>query len=242
MRIYPAIDLKDGKCVRLLKGDFDKKTVYSEDPVSTAQKWQSSGADWLHIVDLDGARSGAALNRPVIKNICRNIHMNVQTGGGVRTMKDIDELIDCGAARVILGTAAVRNFGLVTEAVKKYGDKIAVGIDAKDGYAATDGWEEVSRLRAVDFAKKAEAAGVKTIIYTDIATDGALSGPNIPAMLEMVSSTNLNVIASGGVSSIDDIRKLIETGVEGAITGRAIYEGRLNLKDAVNLCYANGKE
>lgn len=239
--MYPAIDLKDGQCVRLLKGEFDKKTVYSEDPVETARKWQESGADFLHVVDLDGARSGEGKNRRVIKEICKSVHIKVQTGGGIRTMGDIDELLEAGAARVILGTAAVKNFALVKEAVEKYGDRIAVGIDAKDGYAATDGWEKVSGERAVDFAKKAEEAGVKTIIYTDIATDGALCGPNIKAMKEMTEKTGLSVIASGGIASIDDIKALLDTGVEGAITGRAIYTGSLDLKEAVRLCKASSE-
>lgn len=239
MRMYPAIDLKDGQCVRLLKGEFDKKTVYSENPLETALLWQESGADFLHIVDLDGARSGEGKNRKVIKEIARKVNMKVQTGGGIRTMEDISSLLEEGVARVILGTAAVKNFALVEEAVKKYGDRIAVGIDAKDGFAATDGWEKVSELRAVDFAKKVEAVGVKTIIYTDIATDGALCGPNVEAMREMVENTSLDVIASGGVSSLDDIKALLKTGVEGAITGRAIYTGSLDLKEAVNLCKEN---
>jgi phosphoribosylformimino-5-aminoimidazole carboxamide ribotide isomerase len=237
--MYPAIDLKDGQCVRLLKGEFDKKTVYSENPLETALLWQESGADFLHIVDLDGARSGEGKNRKVIKEIARKVNMKVQTGGGIRTMEDISSLLEEGVERVILGTAAVKNFALVEEAVKKYGDRIAVGIDAKDGFAATDGWEKVSELRAVDFAKKVEAVGVKTIIYTDIATDGALCGPNVEAMREMVENTSLDVIASGGVSSLDDIKALLKTGVEGAITGRAIYTGSLDLKEAVNLCKEN---
>ena len=162
--------------------------------------------------------------------------MKVQTGGGIRTMEDIDTLLGAGVERVILGTAAVKNFALVEEACKKYGDRIAVGIDAKDGFVATDGWEKVSSLTAVEFAKKVEAAGVRTIIYTDIATDGAMCGPNIAAMAEMTHETGLDVIASGGVSCIDDIKALLTTGVEGAITGRAIYDGKLDLKEAVELC------
>ncbi len=236
MRMYPAIDLKDGQCVRLYKGDYDKKTVYSSDPVETALKWQRSGADFLHVVDLDGARSGDGKNRAVIKEICKSVDMKVQTGGGIRTMEDIDELIEAGVERVILGTVAVKNFPLVEEAVKKYPGRIAVGVDAKDGFVATDGWEKVSAEKAVEFAKKAEKAGVCTIIYTDIATDGAMCGPNVAAMEEMVRETNLNVIASGGVSCIDDIKALLATGVEGAITGRAIYDGKLDLKEAVDLC------
>lgn len=236
MRMYPAIDLKDGECVRLYKGDYDKKTVYSADAVATALKWQESGADFLHVVDLDGARSGDGKNRSVIKEICKKVSMRVQTGGGIRTMEDIDELIEAGVARVILGTAAVKNFALVEEATKKHGDKIAVGIDAKDGFVATDGWEKVSTFTAVEFAKKVEKAGVRTIIYTDIATDGAMCGPNVKAMEEMTHSTGLDVIASGGVSCIEDIKALLKTGVEGAITGRAIYDGKLDLKEAVELC------
>ncbi len=236
MRMYPAIDLKDGECVRLFKGDYDKKTVYSTDAVATALKWQQSGADFLHVVDLDGARSGDGKNREVIKEICRNVSMKVQTGGGIRTMADIDALLGAGVYRVILGTAAVKNFSLVEEACQKYGERIAVGIDAKDGFAATDGWEKVSTLRAVEFAKKVKAAGVRTIIYTDIATDGAMCGPNVNAMIEMVNETGLQVIASGGVSCIDDIKALLKTGVEGVITGRAIYDGKLDLAEAVELC------
>lgn len=236
MRMYPAIDLKDGECVRLFKGDYDKKTVYSTDAVATALTWQESGADFLHVVDLDGARSGNGKNREVIKEICNAVSMRVQTGGGIRSMDDVDSLISAGVARVILGTAAVKNFALVEEAVKKYGDKIAVGIDAKNGFVATDGWEKVSEFTAVEFAKKVEKAGVRTIIYTDIATDGAMCGPNVEAMVEMVKETNLDVIASGGVSCIDDIKALLKTGVEGAITGRAIYDGALDLTEAVKLC------
>ncbi len=236
MRMYPAIDLKDGECVRLFKGDYDKKTVYSTDAVATALTWQESGADFLHVVDLDGARSGNGKNREVIKEICNVVSMRVQTGGGIRSMDDVDSLISAGVARVILGTAAVKNFALVEEAVKKYGDKIAVGIDAKNGFVATDGWEKVSEFTAVEFAKKVEKAGVRTIIYTDIATDGAMCGPNVEAMVEMVKETNLDVIASGGVSCIDDIKALLKTGVEGAITGRAIYDGALDLTEAVKLC------
>lgn len=236
MRMYPAIDLKDGECVRLYKGDYDKKTVYSEDAVATALTWQQSGADFLHVVDLDGARSGNGKNRSVIKEICKNVSMRVQTGGGIRTMEDIDELLKAGVERVILGTAAVKNFALVEEASRKYPGRIAVGIDAKNGFVATDGWEKVSTFTAVEFAKKVEKAGVRTIIYTDIATDGAMCGPNIDAMREMVTKTSLDVIASGGVSCIDDIKALLKTGVEGAITGRAIYDGALDLKEAVELC------
>ncbi len=239
MQMYPAIDLKDGQCVRLMRGNFNQKTVYSEDPVKAALKWQSAGAEWLHVVDLDGARSGDAKNRDAIKEIVKSVHMKVETGGGIRTMDDIENLIKAGVSRVILGTAAVKNFDLVIEAVREYGDKIAVGIDAKNGFAATDGWEKVSGERAVDFAKKVRAAGVKTIIYTDIATDGALSGPNIPAMEEMVRETDLDVIASGGVSSIEDIKALLKTGVVGVITGRAIYDGKLDLAQAVALCKQN---
>lgn len=239
MRMYPAIDLKDGQCVRLYKGEFDKKTVYSDNAIETALKWQQSGADFLHVVDLDGARTGDGKNRRVIAEICKNVSMKVQTGGGIRTMADIDELISCGVERVILGTAAVKNFELVEKAVEKYGDKIAVGIDAKNGFVATDGWEKVSVLKAVDFAKKVEKAGVKTIIYTDIATDGAMCGPNVEAMIEMCENTGLDVIASGGVSCIDDIKTLLKTGVEGAITGRAIYDGKLDLKTAVDICKTN---
>ena len=235
MFIYPAIDIKDGRCVRLLQGRFDDVTVYGNDPVQMASKWVSLGAKWLHIVDLDGARGGAANNRSIILKIVKEFPVSVQTGGGIRTMEDIEQLVGEGVSRVILGTAAVRNPVLVREALYKYPEKIAIGIDAKDGRVAIEGWEQVSDYTAVDFAKKMEQLGCRVIIYTDISTDGTLAGPNIKAMKEMIDSVNMEVIASGGVSSIQDLKNLKEIGAAGAITGKAIYTGAIDLAEAFKI-------
>jgi len=235
MTIYPAIDMLGGKCVRLTQGRYDDSTVYGENPADVAKEWEQKGASWLHIVDLDGARAGEPINLEAIKNIIRSVSIPIQLGGGIRTMEHIEALISMGISRVILGTSAVKNRQLVLDAVKKFGDKIAVGIDAKDGFVAISGWEQVSEFKAVEFAKIIEACGVKTIIYTDIATDGMLTGPNLEAMSEMASEVSINVIASGGVGKLDDVKNLIPTGVSGAIIGRALYAGKLNLEDAICL-------
>ena len=230
MRIYPAIDIKDGKCVRLLKGDYNEVTVYGDSPVQMALRWESEGGEYIHVVDLDGAKAGQGVNAAIIADICKSVKVPVQTGGGIRSMEDIDTKINAGVARVIIGTQAVKNPQLVEEAVKKYGDKIAVGIDAKNGYVAVAGWEEVSTETAIDFAKKMEKIGVKTIIYTDIATDGTLAGPNVEAMREMASAVSMDVIASGGIGCEADIESLKATGVEGVIVGKALYTDRVDLK------------
>ena len=228
MIIYPAIDMRGGKCVRLQQGRYDKMTVFSDDPKSIALKFQNSGAKYLHIVDLDAAR-GENDNRKLIIDIARSLKIPVQTGGGIRSLDDIEYVLSSGVQRVIIGTAAVRNPDMVSEAVRLYGSRVAVGIDAKDGLVAIEGWEKVSEYNAVNFAKKMRDLGVKTIIYTDIATDGMLSGPNIKAMSEMVKETNLDVIASGGVSKIEDLFELKKVGVSGAIVGKAIYTGDIDL-------------
>lgn len=233
MTIYPAIDIKDGKCVRLQQGRFNQVSVYGEDPAEVALRWQSMGAEYLHVVDLDGALKGGAVSAAAIQAICRQVDMPVQTGGGVRSLADIENRLSWGVNRVILGTAAVTQPELVARAVEKYGDKIAVGIDAKNGYVATHGWEQVSGKDAVGFAHEMESLGVSTIIYTDIATDGMLSGPNISAMQDMAQAINLNIIASGGVGSLDDILALRPTGVHGVIVGKALYTGRVDLAQAI---------
>lgn len=234
MIVFPAIDIIKGKCVRLAQGQYDKITIFSDDPVNMALQFQKAGAEYLHVVDLDGAR-GESNNREIISNIAKSLDIPVQTGGGIRTMADIDEVLNLGLARVILGTSAVKNPDLVAEAIKKYGDKIIVGIDAKDGYVAIEGWEKTSSFKALEFAAKMEALGVSTIIYTDINTDGMLAGPNMYAMKEMVNEVSMDVIASGGVASLKDIRKLKETGVAGVIVGKAIYTGDLDLKQALQI-------
>ncbi|MEE0944766.1 MAG: 1-(5-phosphoribosyl)-5-[(5-phosphoribosylamino)methylideneamino]imidazole-4-carboxamide isomerase [Clostridia bacterium] len=235
MRIYPAIDIKDGNCVRLLKGQFDKITVYGNNPAEMAKKWEDEGGEFIHVVDLDGAKHGHGVNAPIISEICKTVNVPVQTGGGIRTMEDIEKKLSCGVNRVIIGTSAVRDENFVREAVEKYGDKIVIGIDAKDGMVAVEGWEEISEFGAIEFAKKMESLGVKTVIYTDIATDGTLAGPNVEAMREMVENTNMDIIASGGVGSIEHIKALIPTGVEGVIVGKAIYTDSISLKEAISI-------
>ncbi len=236
MILYPAIDLKGGKCVRLIQGDFDRESVYGDSPVEMARRWEREGAVWLHTVDLDGALEAKSVNGGAIAQICAQTGLKVQTGGGIRSMQNIEDKLACGVSRVILGTAAVEKEELVREAVLKYGSRIAVGIDAKGGFVATAGWKNVTTLRAVEFGKRMAALGVETLIYTDIATDGMLGGCNVAAMEEMVRETGLAVIASGGIGKAEDIRSLHGTGVAGVIVGKALYEGTVALKDA--LCAA----
>ncbi|MBE7022757.1 MAG: 1-(5-phosphoribosyl)-5-[(5-phosphoribosylamino)methylideneamino]imidazole-4-carboxamide isomerase [Ruminococcaceae bacterium] len=233
MIVYPAIDLRGGKCVRLLQGDFDKTTVYSDSPLATAKKWEAQGAGWLHLVDLDGARQEKSDNRAVICEIAKALSIPVQTGGGIRSMADIEELLSAGLSRVILGTAAVQNPALAREAADRFGDRIAVGIDAKDGYAAISGWEEVSNRDAVELAVQMKEYGIRHLIYTDIATDGMLSGPNLAAMTRMAEAFGPGVIASGGVSREQDLLELLQTGVSGAIVGKALYTGSIDLEKAI---------
>ncbi len=233
MRIYPAIDIKDGKCVRLYKGRFDDVTVYGDSPADMAKKWEAQGGEYIHVVDLDGALKGHGVNADKIREICESVSVPVQTGGGIRTTEDIEAKLACGISRVIIGTKAVSDSEFVKRAADKYGDKIVIGIDAKDGMVAVEGWEKTSDFTAVEFAKKMVALGVKTIVYTDIATDGTLSGPNVAAMREMAAAVNADIIASGGIGSLDDILSLKDTGVEGVIVGKALYEGKIDLTKAV---------
>lgn len=238
MIIFPAIDLRAGKCVRLIQGDFEKETVYSDDPQATALRWQSCGAKFLHVVDLDGARAGSPQNLDAIKKILDAVDIPIEVGGGIRTLDDMAKLLSLGVRRVILGSVAVENPALVSEAVKRFGDKIVVGIDARGGFVATHGWEKSSGVAAADLAKKIAAAGVKTIIYTDISKDGMLSGVNASAFAELAKSSGAQIVASGGVKSIEDIRalKAVESsGVVGVIVGKAIYTGSLDLKSAIEL-------
>lgn len=232
MILYPAIDIRGGKCVRLTQGRYEEMTVFSDDPADIALKFQKDGAQYIHVVDLDGAR-GESSNRELISRMAKMIGIPVQTGGGIRTLKDIETVLESGVSRVILGTSAVQNPELVAQAVLRYKSRIAVGIDARDGYVAIEGWEKTSDFKAVEFAKKMESLGVKTIIYTDIATDGMMTGPNLSAMGEMLGHVGLEVIASGGVSSIEDLVSLREIGVHGAIVGKALYTGAIDLKNAL---------
>ncbi len=233
MIIYPAIDIIGGKCVRLQQGSYSDVTFFGDSPVDMARKWESLGAEYLHVVDLDGARSGKSENAEIIAQIAKTLKIPVQIGGGIRTLETIETYLSGGLSRVILGTSAVNNREMLISALKEYKDKIAVGIDAKDGKVAIHGWEKTSDFTAVEFAKEVEALGTKTIIYTDISRDGMLKGPNLQAMKEMADSVSLNVIASGGVSKLADIVDLKQTGVSGVIVGKALYTGNVNLKEAI---------
>lgn len=233
MKIYPAIDIKDGKCVRLFKGQFSDVTVYGDSPAEMAKKWESQGGEFIHVVDLDGALKGHGVNAAKIREICESVSVPVQTGGGIRTMEDIEAKFACGIDRVIIGTKAVSDSEFVKRAVDAYGRRIVIGIDAKDGIVAIEGWEKTSEFTAVEFAKKMVSLGVGTIVYTDIATDGTLAGPNVAAMAEMAGAAGADIIASGGVGSLEHIKSLVPTGVEGVIVGKALYTDKVNLAEAI---------
>lgn len=232
MKIFPAIDLIDKKVVRLSQGDYSKKTLYSDDPLSVARSFIADGATHLHVVDLDGAKKGSPVNFEVIKQL-KQLDMFVEVGGGIRDMQKIEAYQKIGVDRVILGTVAIKNFDFVVEAVKEFKDMIAVGVDAKDEKVATHGWQEVTGVNSFDFCKKLYDAGVTSVIYTDIATDGMLKGTNLPAFKRLSKIKGLKVTASGGISSVEEIKKLKEMDVWGAILGKALYENKLSLADAV---------
>lgn len=236
MQLYPAIDIKNGHCVRLRQGQFQDSQTYSNSPVSVARKWEECGATFIHLVDLDGALVGYGVNEAVIKEIANTVKVPVQVGGGIRSIKDIENKLNLGVKRVIIGTKAVEDPGFVKEAIANFGaDSIVVGIDAKDGFVAVEGWEKVSSHNAIDMALSMKALGVKTIVYTDISKDGMLSGPNIPHTKNMVDVTGLDIIASGGVSSLKDLEMVDSINVQGAIIGKALYENRIDLAQAINL-------
>ena len=238
MIIYPAIDIRGGRCVRLTEGRFDAETVFADDPAEMALKWAGLGAEFLHLVDLDGALAGEGKNVPVIERILQSVNIPVQLGGGIRNLETIEKLLALGVTRLILGSAAVKNPQLVEEACKKYPGHIAVGIDAKNGEVAIEGWGKGSGVAATELAKKMAAYGVETIIYTDISRDGMLSGVNVEATAALARACGVPIIASGGVASIEDIRrvKAVESdGVQGCIIGKAIYTGAVDLKAALAL-------
>ena len=241
MLIIPAIDLKDGNCVRLLQGRAEDATVYSDNPAETAKRWKAEGAEILHIVDLDGAFSGAQKNLDSIKAIRRSVDIALEAGGGIRTMETIDLLISIGIDRVILGTVAAKDPEFLRRACERHPGKIVAGIDAKDGKVAIKGWVETTEQEATELAKKMKDAGAAGIIYTDISRDGMLTGPNFEATEKMAGSVDLPIIASGGISGIEDIKRLLKIeGLWGAITGKAIYTGRLDVAEAVRLAKAAG--
>lgn len=238
MQLYPAIDLKDGQCVRLLKGDMDKATVYNADPASQAAAFERMGFQYLHVVDLNGAVSGSHVNRPAVESILKQVSVPVQLGGGIRTMENIAAWLEAGISRVILGTIAVKYPALVQEAAQAYPGRIVVGIDAKGGMVATHGWVETSTVRAVDLAKQFEDAGVSAIIYTDIARDGTLAGPNLEETAALAEAISIPVILSGGMSTLRDIAAVNakkDAGIEGIILGRALYEKTIDPKAALQL-------
>ncbi|OOY25453.1 1-(5-phosphoribosyl)-5-[(5-phosphoribosylamino)methylideneamino]imidazole-4-carboxamide isomerase [Thioclava sediminum] len=234
MILYPAIDLKDGQCVRLLHGEMDKATVFGDDPAAQAAKFEAAGCEWVHLVDLNGAFAGEPVNAAAVEAILARIKVPAQLGGGIRDMATIERWLDKGLARVILGTVAVENPDLVREAAKAFPGQVAVGIDARNGKVATKGWAEETDVMVTDLAKSFEDAGVAAIIYTDIMRDGAMGGPNIAATEALARAVEIPVIASGGVSSLPDLIALRDTGViAGAISGRAIYDGALDLTEAL---------
>ncbi|MEG1447732.1 MAG: 1-(5-phosphoribosyl)-5-[(5-phosphoribosylamino)methylideneamino]imidazole-4-carboxamide isomerase [Oscillospiraceae bacterium] len=235
MIILPAIDIKDKKCVRLLKGDFATVHKVAEDPIKTAQGFKSLGATWIHTVDLDGAKDGSSKNFPIFEEIKEKTGAFVELGGGIRDMKTAEKYISSGIDRLILGSVAVSNPDFVREAVKEFGEKIAVGIDALDGFVRTDGWVKNSKIGYIDLAKKMEDMGVRFIIYTDISRDGTLGGCSLNQLDEINNAVSSNIIASGGVKSIDDIKSLKELNLYGAICGKAIYEGTLDLGEALKI-------
>ena len=236
MEIIPAIDMMDGKCVRLVQGKFDQATVFSDDPADMAKKWSDQGATRLHLVDLNGSRLGAPQEIESIKKILAMVKLPVQIGGGIRTLEIARQMLDIGVERVIIGTSAALDSNLAENLFHELSDHVILGLDARDGYVAIKGWEETTREEAIDFARRMQALGARRVIYTDISRDGMLQGVNISAMKKMAESLDIPVIASGGVSTIDDIKKLSElenAGIEGAILGKALYTGALTLADAL---------
>ena len=234
IEIIPAIDLRKGRCVRLYQGNYSRETVFSDDPFDVALKWQSIGAPRLHVVDLDGAASGELQNLEIIRDIARAMLIPVQLGGGIRDIETIEGLLKAGIERVILGTAAVEDPQLVTNACRRFRDSIIIGIDAREGYVATHGWKKDTEQTAVELAKSMMQLGVRRFIYTDISRDGTLTEPNFSAITEMIDTIGLPIIAAGGIASVSHLKMLNKLGVEGAIVGKALYTGNINLKQALN--------
>lgn len=236
MIIFPAIDIIDGKPVRLFKGDFAIAEQVADDALATAKGFVKAGAEWVHMVDLDGSLKKKPVNADTFVSVATETPLKVEVGGGIRTMNDIDFYAQKGISRVILGSVALKNPDLVAEACKEFGSLVAVGIDAKNGYAATEGWTESSDIYFVDLARRMEDMGVRTIIYTDIGRDGTLTGPNVSQLTELNDAVTCDIIASGGVTNIDDIKELKNNNLYGAICGKSIYKGTLDLADAIEVC------
>jgi phosphoribosylformimino-5-aminoimidazole carboxamide ribotide isomerase len=243
MILFPAIDIKDGKVVRLAQGKFDYVTQYSDDPVTMAQKWASLGAQWLHVVDLDGAQVGEMKNFSVIASIVKSVKIPVQVGGGIRREALVDDLLSVAKVRrVVFGTKVIEDRAFLRKVLVRHHDQVAVSLDCSNGFVTERGWTSKTNIKATDLVKELQLMGLRCLIYTDIARDGMLAGPNFPAIEEMLSVAHIPLIASGGISSIDDVRKLkalASKGLIGAITGKAIYEGKLDFKQAVQICLTN---
>lgn len=244
MILLPAIDLIGGQCVRLYQGDYARMTTYASDPVEVARRWQEAGASWLHVVDLDGAKDGYPVNSASIGRLCRETNLRVEVGGGLRSLEHIATLLNMGVARVILGTAALEDRELLTEALQRWDTRIVVGLDAREGLVAIRGWRETSQVNALELARELSASGARRFIYTDIARDGAMQGPNLAAMRAMrdaLRDAGSALIASGGVSSLDDLQQLAALEIEGAIIGKALYTGALDLAEAIRQLEQGGE-
>jgi phosphoribosylformimino-5-aminoimidazole carboxamide ribotide isomerase len=242
MIIIPAIDIKSGKVVRLTQGQFDQEKIYDQYPLAVAKQWVAQGAKLIHIVDLDGAKEGKTQNLGCIKEIAEKTNVSIQMGGGIRDAETIEKVFSAHITRVVLGTRAIEDLDFLKTALVRWGDKIAVSLDCANGFVATKGWTTISKLAAVDLVPQLEKMGLKTLIVTDIATDGMLTGPNIKSLQQILTLTKMKVIASGGISTIDDIQNLLNLKAKnlyGVITGKALYENKLNLKDAIDLCSRN---
>ncbi len=237
MILYPAIDIKDGKCVRLLRGDMKTETIFNNSPANQAKSFEKLGCEWIHLVDLNGAFNGVPVNNEIVKKILKEVSIPVQLGGGIRTMKDIEYWIKQGLSRIILGTVAIDDPSVIKIAAKEFPDKIAVGIDSRNGYVATDGWSTTTKFKSLELAKQLEGVGVCAIIYTDIDKDGAMNGPNIEQTKTLANSISIPLIASGGISSLTDLKKLKQSNsrLNGVISGRAIYDKVFSVNDAINV-------
>ena len=233
MIVFPAIDIKDGSCVRLFKGDFGTVEKVAEDPLQTARSFEAKGASWIHMVDLDGAKDAVPINTEIFLDVARNTSLQVEVGGGIRSMDTVEAYLSGGIRRVILGSAAVKDPALVREAVREYGDRIAVGIDAKNGMAVVEGWLDASGAHYLELARAMENIGVKTLIYTDISKDGTLSGPNLQELATINKAVSCQIVASGGVTDLNDIRALKKLGLYGVICGKSLYKGTLGLSEAI---------
>lgn len=239
MQVFPAIDIRDRKVVRLTQGDYDRMTVYADNPLDIAKGFEAVGATNMHVVDLDGALDGELVNFDTVKQLASQTGLFVEVGGGIRSSERIEKYLKAGAGRVILGTIAVEDYAFVEQAVKQYGDKIAVGVDAKDGYVAIHGWKTVTDIDSYEFCERLRDSGVKTVIYTDIAKDGALGGTNLAAYERLSKIEGLNIVASGGVTYLNEIDALKRMGIYGVILGKAMYTGKLDLADAIKTASEN---